>query len=102
MPRPTRTSLLVAALLAACGPPALRGGDKAAPGIDPKVVAEQKTAALANWKRAFDKADPPQHETAHFLLFGKVEGRTLKQAGATLEKAYTLARKALDLTKAEP
>jgi hypothetical protein len=101
MPRPTRAFLL-AALLAACGPPALRGGEKAAPGIDPKVVAEQKAAALANWKRAFDKADPPQSETAHFLLLGAVEGRTLKQVGATLEKAHALARKALDLTKDEP
>jgi hypothetical protein len=102
MPGPTRTTLLLAALLAAGSPSALRGGDKGAPKIDPKVVAEQKAAALKNWKRAFDKADPPQHETDHFLLLGTVEGRTLKQAGETLEKAHELARKALELTKEEP
>jgi hypothetical protein len=102
MPRHTRTLLLVAALLAAPGQSAVRAGDKAAPKIDPRVVAEQKAAALKNWKRAFDKADPPQHETDHFLLLGTVEGRTLKQVGEALEKAHELARKALDLTKEEP
>jgi hypothetical protein len=96
---------LAAALLgflgAAAGP-TLRAGGKAEPRIDPKVVADQKAAALNNWKRVLDKAEPPQWETRRFLLLGEVEGRKLKEVGDTLEKAYDLAAKVLDLGKDEP
>ena len=100
---PIRTSpvLFGVAILAALGPTALRGGDKAAEPLDPKVVAAQQKFAVAAWKRALE-TNPAQHETAHFLLLGTLDGRTLKQAGATLEKANALARKVLDLTKEEP
>jgi hypothetical protein len=87
------------AVLAATAAP---GGDKAEPKLDPKVVAEQKATALANWKRVFDKADPPYWETPHFFLLGTVEERKLKEVGETLEKAYGLAVKVLDMDKAEP
>jgi hypothetical protein len=105
MRRRTGTALLAAALLGALGAaagPALRAGDKGETKVDPKVVAEQKAAALKNWKRVFDKADPPQWETSHFLLFGEVEGRKLKEVGDTLEKAHELAAKVLELGKQEP
>ena len=96
------TALFGIALLTALGSSTVRAGDKAADAIDPKVVAAQKAAALKNWKRAFDKDDAPQHETAHFLLYGTVEGRSLKQVGDSLEKAYTLARKALSVDSENP
>src|SRR5262249_55587521 len=61
-----------------------------------------KAAALTAWKRVFEKDDPPHHETAHFLLYGTIEGRTLKQVGETLEKAWEMAAKVLDAGKDEP
>ena len=40
----------------------------------PEKLAEQKAAAKANWKKAFDKEDPPHVETANFLVFPRGEG----------------------------
>jgi hypothetical protein len=98
-------TVVLAALVAALGaaaPSAIRAGDKSADRIDAKLLADQKETALANWKRVFPKENPPHLETDHFLLYGAVEGRTLKDLGATLEKARALAAKVLDLGKEEP
>jgi hypothetical protein len=100
MPRHSGAAVLAAALLAALGAAAAGGGDKAAEPLDLKVVAAQQKFAVAAWKRALE-TNPAQHETKHFLLLGTIDGRTLKQAGASLEKATALARKAFDLTKEE-
>jgi hypothetical protein len=63
------------------------------------TVTEQRKKAEANWKRAFPKDDPPHHETANLLLYGKVPGKDLKEVGATLEKQFAAAKKVLALEK---
>ncbi len=100
MCRSTAAALAAAILLGASGPAdaAQTAGKK----LDPKVVAGQKAHARANWKRVHDKDDPPHHETEHFLLYGTVMGRTLKEIGESLEKTYALAWKTLGFEKEEP
>jgi hypothetical protein len=81
-------------LLAWC--PALVG-QTAGQGDD--AVAEQRKAALANWRRVYPKDDPPHLETANLLLYGKAPGKTLKEVGFALENQLVLARKALAVEK---
>jgi hypothetical protein len=97
----TSAALVAACLLGAWG----RAGAQPAGGGKPdlaKAAAAQKAVALANLKRIYGKDDAPHHETAHFLLFGTVKDRTLKEVGEALEKARDLAWKALDIGKDEP
>src|SRR5262245_17721297 len=65
-------------------------------------VVEQHEKALATWKRVFLGAGPAHHETAHFLLYGKVTGRGLPDVGTSLEKYHAQAAKALGMTHDEP
>jgi hypothetical protein len=65
-------------------------------------VAGQEARAKAVWKKVAGGAKADQAETEHFLLYGKVPGRKLKEVGALLEKEYALARQVLKLEKEDP
>lgn len=65
----------------------------------PDKVDAQKAAALANWKKTFEKGNPPHVETANFLVYGTVQGKELQMVADNLEKQFGLARKALDMEK---
>ncbi len=80
----------------------LEGGSAAAQDKPPdKVIAEQKAIAQAYWKRVFEK-DLPLVETKHFLVCGEAPGRKLAEVGDSLEKAYAMVGKILELGKEEP
>lgn len=66
------------------------------------VVAAQHAKALSIWKRLFAEDNAPHVETPHFLVYGVVPGKTLREAGANLEKQYGLALKALEMEQTEP
>jgi hypothetical protein len=68
--------------------------------VDPAKVAPQKAAALANWKRIVEDA-PQLLETANLLIVAPSATKTLSQTGASLEKAYAVAYKALKLSRDE-
>jgi hypothetical protein len=85
-------TLFVAAALPTFFPQAAAAGAKG------NEVAEQRKAALVNWKRAFPKDEsPPALETTHLLIFGRVPGKDLKEIAPTLEKQFDTAREALAL-----
>lgn len=67
----------------------------------PAVVLRQHEKAQANWKRLFTAETPDSSETAHFLLYGSVPGKTLAEVGVGLEKVHALALKALDMENEE-
>lgn len=68
----------------------------------PAVVAGQHERALGNWKRLFTAEVPENHESQHFLLYGALPGKKLKEVDAHLEKIYALAVKTLDMEGDEP
>jgi hypothetical protein len=70
-----------------------------APGGSANALIEQRRAGVANWQRAFDKGEPPHHETANLLLYGTAPGKNLKEVGTLLEKDFAAAKKALALGK---
>jgi hypothetical protein len=93
---PTQLLAGLAFLATACMPLLL-----AQAGGDDEALAAQRKLALANWKRIYPEQDPPHHETANLLLYGKVPGKTLKDVGASLEKQMALAKKVLNVDKGD-
>ena len=68
----------------------------------PAVTLLQHQRALANWKLQFAKETPTHAESSHFLLYGSLPGKNLKDLGAALEKQYALALKVLASEHEEP
>ncbi len=68
----------------------------------PALVAGQHEKALANWKRLYKADKPPQFESAHFLLYGRITGKELKEVAPVLEKQHEIAVKALEMESDEP
>lgn len=67
----------------------------------PAQVATQHEKALVNWKRLYT-ADTPKHfESPHFLLYGTLPGKDLKDVAPGLEKQYELALKTLEMESEE-
>jgi hypothetical protein len=63
------------------------------------VLKAQQKKALANWKKGLGQENPPHEETKHFLIYGTVKDKKLKELGPVLEKQYEEASRALQLTK---
>ncbi|MCC6420433.1 MAG: hypothetical protein IT429_19525 [Gemmataceae bacterium] len=100
MHRHTGPIILTLALALAVGRDAV--GRQAAGKPFEKVVAEQKEAAEANWKRVFGKAPLEQVETKHLLVYGKAvpgDFKDFKEVAAALQQACEDAHKVLDLGK---
>jgi len=59
------------------------------------TLAKQKAAADANWKKLEIPNASPMVETPHFLIYSRQSEAKAKALGATLDKVFATATKAL-------